>query len=305
MTTTIACIGECMIELMQEEPGRFRQQYGGDSLNTAVYWARALRGYDAEVAYVTALGDDDFSAAMIAAWQDYGLNTAHVQRIANRLPGLYVIEVDQAGERRFHYWRAMAPARELFDHDGAHDLHIALLQFDWLYLTGITAAIMTPNSARKLMETLKTAKDNGSKIAFDSNYRPRLWLDPNAARSAISTILAMSDVALVSFEDEQALYDDADPHATIARLIAAGVSEIVVKQGDRACHVHIDGTTHAVPGETVAHVVDTTAAGDSFNAAYLATRLRGEGAIAAAQAGHRLAAKVVQHKGAIIPDTTG
>src|SRR3546814_636067 len=113
----IACIGECMIELSETAEGSsagcMQRTFGGDTLNTAVYLSRCLKqaqdlnptgdGAAAEVHYVTALGDDPFSAEMLAAWRREGLQTGLVCRLPGRLPGLYIIRTDTAGDRTFHY----------------------------------------------------------------------------------------------------------------------------------------------------------------------------------------------------------
>ena len=87
----------------------------------------------------------------------------------------------------------------------------------------------------------------------------------------------------------------------MARLADAGVSEIVVKMGASGCRVRSGADSLAIECEPVANVVDTTAAGDSFNAAYLAARIRGRDVADSARLAHRLAATVIQHRGAIIP----
>src|SRR4051794_13817570 len=97
----IASIGECMIELRQMPDGSLTRFYGGDTLNTAVYLARL----GAAVDYVTALGDDPLSDEMIAGWRDEQIGTTRVVRLAGKLPGLYMIETNSAGERRFYHWR--------------------------------------------------------------------------------------------------------------------------------------------------------------------------------------------------------
>ena len=110
----------------------------------------------------------------------------------------------------------------------------------------------------------------------------------------------LTDLALPTVEDEQALFGDEDHAAVIERLQSWGVAEIVLKMGPRGCVVIAGDREELVPAKE-AQVVDTTSAGDSFNAGYLASRLRGESATAAAAAGHRLASVVIQHRGAIIP----
>ncbi|GAB4358686.1 MAG: sugar kinase [Kiloniellaceae bacterium] len=299
----IASIGECMIELSEaaDTGGQMRRTFGGDTLNTAVYLARCLRGADAAVHYVTALGDDPFSAEMLAAWQQEGIDTGLVFRLPGRLPGLYIIRTDAAGERSFHYWRSAAAARELLRAEQAETLAGALSGFDLVYLSGITLGILDAESRQRLFALLEALKHAGCRIAFDTNYRPRLWQSRAEAQEAVSRVLALAAVALPTFDDEAALFDDGSPAATARRLHALGVEEVAVKCGSAPCLVSRGGRSAGVAGEAVARPVDTTAAGDSFNAAYLAARLGGEEPEAAAAAGHRLAARVIAHKGAIIP----
>jgi len=107
----VACIGECMIELKQAEGGLCSRGFGGDTLNTAVYLARLGAGVD----YITALGDDVLSDEMIAGWAAEGVGTQRVLRLPGKLPGLYMIQTDAKGERRFFHWRDSAAARSLMD----------------------------------------------------------------------------------------------------------------------------------------------------------------------------------------------
>jgi len=304
----IASIGECMIELSEtaDAGGQMRRTFGGDTLNTAVYLARSLGetpapAHPASVHYVTALGDDPFSAEMLAAWHDEGIDTGLVFRLPGRLPGLYIIRTDAAGERTFHYWRSAAAARELLRAEQAESLASALSGFDLVYLSGITLGILDGESRQRLFALLEALKHAGCRIAFDTNHRPRLWQGRAEAQEAVTRVLGLAAIALPTFDDEAALFDDPDPEATARRLHGLGVAEVVVKCGAAACLVSLHGQQARVAAETVARPVDTTAAGDSFNAAYLAARLGGEDPQAAAAAGHRLAARVIAHKGAIIP----
>ncbi|MGF1628638.1 MAG: sugar kinase [Kiloniellaceae bacterium] len=302
----IACIGECMIELSETAAagtadGRMQRTFGGDTLNTAVYMARSLKQTDAAVHYVTALGDDPFSTEMLAAWQREGLGTGLVFRLPGRLPGLYIIRTDAAGERSFHYWRSAAAARELFRAEQAETLAAELGGFDLVYLSAITLGILDSESRQRLFALLESLRHSGCRIAFDSNYRPRLWASRAEAQEAVNQVLGLTALALPTFDDEAALFGDADPEATAARLHGLGIEEVVVKCGPQPCLVSQAGQQSRVPAETIARPVDTTAAGDSFNAAYLAARLTGAAPEAAAAAGHRLAARVIAVKGAIVP----
>lgn len=293
----VAALGECMIELFRRPDGSLTMGFGGDTLNTAVYLARLGTAVD----YVTALGDDPHSAEMIDAWTAEGVGTDHVLRVPGRVPGLYLIETDAAGERRFLYWRDMAPARELFVLPQSPALVAALEGYDMLYLSGISLAIWGERGRAVLFTLLERLRARGGRVAFDTNWRPRLWPDRGAARRAYDEMLRRTDVALPGVTDLRELYGDADAGAVLARVRAAGVAEIVLKLEAPGCLVAAGNTLTEVPAERVAAVVDTTAAGDSFNAGYLAARLAGRRPEEAARTGHRLAAVVIQHRGAIIP----
>jgi len=293
----IAAIGECMIELSPRSGGLLAMSYGGDTLNTAVYLCRLGAAAD----YVTALGDDPYSDRMIAAWQAEGVGTKRVIRRPGRLPGLYIIEIDQSGERRFHYWRQTAPARDLFAIPETRTIVAALAAYDYIYLSGISLSLYGEAGRTQLFGALDAARRRGCKVVFDANYRPRNWPDVKAARAAVAQMMPRTDFALTGLEDEQALFGDENAIATIQRLRRAGVREVVVKEATAGCRLLVEGEIVLIPAERVARVVDTTAAGDSFNAAYLAARISGADPAEAARAGHRLAAEVIQHPGAIIP----
>lgn len=292
----VASIGECMVELSDSGAGLFSRAFGGDTLNTALYLARL----GVEASYVTALGDDPLSSAMLADWSAEGIHVDEVLRLPGRNPGLYMIERNALGERSFLYWRDRAPAREFFDRVGDVALE-RLAHFDWLYLSGITLSLYGDSGRARLIELLTMTRRNGGRIAFDGNYRPRGWSDVTTARRAFDKLLPHVDLALPTLEDEQLLFGDADADSSAARLRAAGVAEIVVKTGYRGCIVYAEGNRTEVPPEAVLQPVDTTAAGDSFNAGYLAGRIAGASVTEAARAGHRLAGVVIRWPGAVIP----
>lgn len=296
----IALIGECMIELQQHASGTLQQSFGGDTLNTAVYMARQL-GSSAQVDYVTALGDDSFSDAMCQGWAQEGIGLSKVQRLSGRLPGLYCIQTDTSGERRFLYWRNEAAVRDCFNTPDADLILGSLPDYDLLYLSGITLAVLGEQGRRRLFSALAQARAAGVRVAFDNNYRPRLWASVEQAREAYRACLAHVDVALLTEDDEQALFGYAESEQLLSAYRELGISEVVVKRGSQSCLVESGGERFEIPAHQVERVIDSTAAGDSFSAAYLSMRLRGGSPVQAAEAGHRLASVVIQHPGALIP----
>lgn len=292
----VALVGECMLELQGEAFGTMRQTYGGDTLNTAVYLARCGAATGVRASYVTALGDDGLSSGMLARWQADGVGTDWVQRLPGRLPGLYLIEVDDRGERRFSYWRDQAAARSLFDAP-VTPFELALDAVDALYFSGISLAILPPVGRERLLAAAARLRQRGAVVAFDNNYRPRLWPDAASAQAAFARAYALADLAFVTLDDEAARHGDGSVDAALALPCA----EVVIKRGADATLVRShDAGRVEVATERVA-VVDTTAAGDSFAGGYMALRLAGAGPEASARFGNRLAGRVIQHRGALIP----
>ncbi len=290
-----------MIELNQRDRETLALAFGGDTLNTAVYLARLNPRERLAVDYVTALGDDPYSDAMIAMWRDEGIGTGSVARLPGKLPGLYLIRIDDKGERRFFYYRSAAAARELFADARTMPLLATLMKYDLVYFSAITLSILGEGGRERFFAALAAARAKGCRIAFDSNYRPAGWPDPATARAVIGRFLACVDIALPTFDDEAALFEDADADATATRYADAGVSEITVKLGAEGCLLDTAGERQRVAVSRQIKPIDTTAAGDSFNAGYLSGRLAGRSARDAALAGHHLAAAKIAHRGAIIP----
>jgi 2-dehydro-3-deoxygluconokinase len=293
--TKVACIGECMIELKQAERGLYSRAFGGDTLNTAIYLARLGVGVD----YITALGDDPMSDEMIAGWAAEGVGTSRVARLKGKLPGIYMIQTDEFGDRRFYHWREGAAARSLMDLPETDDILDSLAAYDVVYLSAVTLSIYSAQGRTKLIGALHRARRHGARIAFDTNFRARGWPDPDVARAVFGEAFAASDIVLASTEDLLPLYPDESDQQLMERIFC---NEAVLKLLRPGSIVRFGGVSQAVRAEPLTNpVVDTTAAGDSFSAAYIAARLAGAEPAEAARAGHGLGGVVVCYPGAIIP----
>lgn len=294
----VVSVGECMVELARGADQRFGLGYGGDTFNTAVYLARAGE----EVAYATALGDDPYSSGIIAAAKRENVATELIAIVPGRLPGLYLIETTGDGERHFWYWRDRAPARELFEIADADRIAGGLGKASLVYFSGVTLSLYGERGLDRFATALQAAKAAGARIAMDSNYRPRGWGgDTERARRTFRRFWGLADIGMPSLDDEQALWGDSDAETAVRRLRDLGIPEIVVKTGSMGAFVSASGVEQYVPARSKINPVDTTAAGDSFNAAYLAARRSGASPVDAAEFGNRLAAVVIQHRGAIVP----
>ena len=296
MGPSVASIGECMLELSGSGGDNWRMGFAGDTFNT-LWTMRALLPDTAAADYVSAFGDDPFSANQRGFMAEHGIGTARSPVVAGARPGLYAITLSGA-ERSFTYWRTDAAARQLASDPAA--LGESLAGRTLAYFSGITLAILEPDARIVLFDALKKARAAGALVAFDPNYRARLWESEAAARETFSEALALTNIALPTFPDEQALYGDASMEATAKRIEAAGVGEIVVKDGAEPALLFGKGPGKlrpAVPTEAVA----TTAAGDSFNGPYPPPRLLGDEPEAAVTRAHRVACAVVRVRGALAP----
>jgi len=293
--TGIAAIGECMLELSGQDGGGWCMGFAGDTFNTL--WALHALSGERPATYVSAFGDDPFSRDQVAFFGRHGIGIGTSPVIAGARPGLYAITLTGA-ERSFTYWRADAAARQLASDPSS--LAKNLENQSLVYFSGITLAILDEAARKVLLAAVGAARAAGSLVAFDPNYRERLWPDRRLAQDAIGQALAITDIALPTFPDEQMLFGDPSPQDSAERL-GQSVKEVVVKNGEQPALVLSEGRPESVPAIHVGMPVDTTGAGDSFNGAYLAGRLAGHTPAEAARRAHRVAAAVVQVRGALAP----
>ena len=260
-------IGECMIEMSGGAGDQWKLGIAGDTLNTAWHFRNATPADDWHIRYVTALGDDRYSDRIAQFISDAGIETGAIRRLSGKRPGLYLI-----------------------DQEGGADV---------LYLSGITLAILAPERRAAFIDLLKPLSER-TRIAFDPNIRPALWESEEACKAAISSVAAMSEFILPSFDDEAALFGDHSLEETVARYRDLGVREVVVKNAGNPCTFLSEDQVKTIATPQVSKIVDATGAGDSFNAAFLATRLSGMGCVDAIRAGQALSAKVIQTHGALV-----
>jgi len=304
----VAVIGECMIEL-HKAGGHLVQSFGGDTLNTAAYLARVC-GKDVHVEYVSALGAaDTFSDEMIRFWNDCGVHSTLTQRIPGKLPGLYAIAVDDKGERSFQYWRSEAAVRGCFQTEEGEAILARLAEFDAIHISGISLAVLYPESRERLFLKLEELAGKGVKISFDFNFRPHLWGAEPEKNSAphYQRLARICRWVFLSPEELRAAgypFDDCASPEFLKALESLGAEEVIIKNGGKPCLIlnrKTNTTEHVVLGEMLTPR-DSTAAGDSFTAGYLAASRYGLDAAEAVVRAHKLASAVIMHPGAIIPE---
>lgn len=308
----LALIGECMAELTEScssgdnsnSPQLMRLGYGGDVMNTAIYCRRLLKD-SAQISFVSVMGADKLSQDMMALWHNEGIDLTKCCTLQTKSVGLYIVQNRDDGERNFQYWRNDSAAKYLLQVPQSAQIFEALSEYDAVYLSGISIAILSAPDRLIMLTKLGILKAAGVKIIFDSNYRSLLWSSIEQTQACFKALYQLSDLLLVTFEDEQTVWNDNNTQDTITRLSRDSQATVVVKAGAQGCYCYDpQQTTNAIqhfPTQQVAHVIDTTAAGDSFNAGFLAGWLIHKPVRSCALLGNLLAGQVIQQKGAIVP----
>ncbi len=294
---TLLSIGECMVEMAPTPDGTYKMGFAGDTFNTAWY-AQKMFPADWDVSYFTALGDDPASGEMLDFMNAADISTDHIQRIAGKTVGLYMIQLKD-GERSFAYWRETSAAR-LLARD-ADRLNAAMQSAGIVYFSGITIAVLSAEDRETLCAALTQARADGCIIVFDPNLRPRLWSNTKTMCEAVTQAAKCADIVLPSFEDECAYFNDKTVEDTAARYRATGAGMVIVKNGEE--EMYIWGATVGAQTYTptkIIDVIDSTAAGDSFNAGFLSVLVAGGSIIDAVAAGAELSAKVITKRGALV-----
>lgn len=307
MSIEIALLGEVMLELSpagsvaHDSQSTFTMGVAGDTYNTAY----ALAKLGLAVEYQTALGTDPYSEQILQHAQRAGLGTQWVPRRNDALPGLYVIDNDEFGERSFHYWRGESVARQMLsDEQGILLLLEPLSSVPRLMLSGITLALCSEASLQKLLHWLEVYRSQGGLVIFDNNYRPQLWGSAQHAYAACQQILTQTDIYLPSLDDELALAESSDREKQLERLASLGVAEVVVKAAADQVNVFIAGQSQSVKLPLVVTPLDTSGAGDSFNGAYLAARIRGRDPHQSVMFAAQVAAQTIMQRGALLPEAS-
>lgn len=287
-----------MFELSSVKDGLLKQSIGGDVYNTAVYLKRVFPSVDAGL--FTCVGHDSISDSMLAQFNAEGLNNSLINQSDNLIPGAYLINTDDEGERTFVYWRDNSAARQVMK-NMTHAQAKNLEDVDMFFFSGISLAILPEEDLSAFFELVTKLKSAGCKIVFDPNYRARLWQTPAKAKQAFEQSFELSDLLLPGVDDFKQLYQLETGQQIQAFLASYSIDEVVIKDGPQMVTCIKGSQTYNIEITPVNHVVDTTSAGDSFNGVYLGARLSGMTIEESVKLAAQAAAIVIQYSGAIVP----
>jgi 2-dehydro-3-deoxygluconokinase len=293
----IAIIGEVMLELSPLSEKNFALGVSGDTYNSAC----TLAGLGINTTYITSLGYGKSANIVRHDADQRGVHLLEPKTVINKSPGLYMINNDATGERFFDYWRSDSAASYLFNNE---DLLVPMLKqienHNYIYLSGITLALMSESCRSKLYLFLMDYRKQGGKVIFDPNYRPKLWPGKATALKAINEILMYVDIYLPGFEEEEILFNAKSADDVTQRLLTIEADEIVIKNGPQNCLLLTNNQMKNIEITPSTDVVDTTGAGDTFNGGYIGARLSGLSAIDSIKFAAKAASQILRIKGGVL-----
>ncbi len=297
-TVDLLCMGEPMLEFNQLPLGpdgaqHYLEGHGGDTSNAAI--AAARQG--ASVGYITALGQDMPGDSFLRLWAREGVDTTTVIRTDRYQTGVYFVTHDAAGHHFLHYRTHSAAAMY-----AASDLpRDAIAAARILYVSGISQGI-SASACDAVFAAIALARQHGVQVAYDTNYRPRLW-PPARASAVMHAAMAQADYAFPGMDDVHTLTGLTDPDAMLDFYLALGCKVVVLKMGEAgACVATVDARVR-IPRHPIT-CVDATGAGDTFCGAFLARILAGDVPVQAARYAAVAAALKCTGYGAVGPIPT-
>jgi len=298
VSVDLLCMGEPMLEFNQLPPGadcaqHYLEGHGGDTSNAAV--AAARQG--TRVGYITALGTDMPGDSFIRLWQRENIDVSTVIRTDRYQTGVYFVTHDATGHHFLHYRANSAAAM----YSPADVPVAAIAAARMLYVSGISQGI-SGSACDAVFTAIDVARRHGVKLAYDTNYRPRLW-PPARAAAVMHAAMAYADYALPGLEDVQTLTGLTDPDAMLDFYLRLGSKVVLLKMGAEGAYLATEAARVRIPVHKVVPI-DATGAGDTFCGSFLARVLAGdEPAAAARYAGVAAALKCLGY-GAVGPIPT-
>ena len=277
----------------------YQSSFAGDVVNFSVYLKRLYR--DSSVQLLSAIGNDSISQKMYDFLSNAGIDTALVARSQSKTIGLYTVENDDLGERSFTYWRSDSAARKMFYLINEKLLANAITRANYLYFTGITLAIIDQPSRERLFSLADQFIKDNKHVIFDPNYRPHLWHRAEDALDQINRGYQSCNILLSSFQDEQTLWKSNTSGEALSNLLRFQIDEIVLTNGPGVILGSVNGSGYQIDPVKPAAIIDTTSAGDGFNAGYIASRHAGKSPETSIIEASRQASLIVASAGAIIP----
>ena len=294
MKTTICSIGECMIEMTNVEKELYNYSVAGDTLNFTSYLDQSIFNKF----YLTAIGTSDINKGVISFFKKKKINTNLVKKISSKEIGLYLIKNTKRGEKKFYYWRDDSAANFFFNHINK-SLFINKYTFDYIYLTGITLSILDFKNIDKFITNLSVLRKKNSKIIFDFNIRIKRWSKKNL-NLYLNKILPNVDILFCSGEDLVCWKKNNNIKTFQYILKKFNIYHAIYRKNEEYNYSFYKNKKYMIKNKPIKKVVDTSGAGDGYNAAYLSSFIISNNPQVALNEASKIGAKIVMKKGAIV-----
>ena len=255
---------------------------GGGAANTA----SALGQLGISVAVFSKVGADSNGGFLRAELQRNRVDVSHIRESSAESTPFTFVGIHPRGDRSFIH----TPGSNLsfsikdLDLDQLCQCRVLLYQDMW---------VLPQLDAPAAPEILKQAQERGAITLLDECY----GLGPN--RGTFEAALPYCDVVLPSYDDMRIIYPGLDPVAVAAHLRQKGARRVVLKLGAQGCLVSSASGQVQLPSAATS-IVDTTGAGDCFDAGFIAGLINGKDDVGAAKIGSLVAAACIRNVGGAV-----
>lgn len=295
MKINVCSIGEAMIEISNIKNSFYNQSFAGDTLNFCNYLdKKKLNAF-----FLSAIGKSEINQSLLDFVKSKNISTKYIKQINQFEVGLYLIKNKDNGEKQFFYWRDESAAKHYFNNIDFLNLYKELKNFDYIYFSGITLSIIHISKLNNFIKLLKLLKSKKIKIVFDFNIRPSRWNKKNL-NIFLDSVLKFVDICFLSGEDMNYWKNKNNIKSYEQIVRKYKLKHSIFRKNAKFTYVFLNKTRYVFKNKLLKTVVDTSGAGDGFNAAYLSNFIVNNDPVLALKAGSSLGSKIVMKKGAIV-----
>ena len=295
MKINVCSIGEAMIEISNIKNSLYNQSFAGDTLNFCNYLdKKKLNAF-----FLSAIGKSEINQSLLDFVKSKNISTKYIKQINQFEIGLYLIKNKDNGEKQFFYWRDESAAKQYFNNIDFLNLYKELKNFDYIYFSGITLSIIHISKLNNFIKLLNLLKSKKIKIVFDFNIRPSRWNKKNL-NIFLDSVLKFVDICFLSGEDMNYWKNKNDIKSYEQIVRKYKLKHSIFRKNAKFTYVFLNKTRYVFKNKLLKTVVDTSGAGDGFNAAYLSNFIVNNDPVLALKAGSSLGSKIVMKKGAIV-----
>ena len=288
-------IGECLIELFEEAPHIYKQSVAGDVFNTLFYASRV----GLKTGFISNFGSDELTKNILEVMDREGIDRSCTSRSEKKTNGMYLISINESGDPYYSFWRSDSAARETLQTIDVKKLEEYISSSKYFHFSAIAFAIL---HEREILISLLKKLHGKVRITFDTNFRKGLWDDISILKNFIESASSFVDVLFVSKTDDEDIFGVRTAEEAMKYYQELRYKLIIYKQGADDVLVCDGNIIIRVPTIKNIKVVDATAAGDAFNAGFIAAQIHGENIESSVHAGNSCAAFAIGRRGGLADD---